>query len=84
MNQVSELFCGSIATCEDVTVNSDSWMGDTGATGHMTWDESKLTDLEDTCVPITVANGTRELCIKKGKLRGSTIRCGRITIISRI
>ena len=69
-NEVSELFCGSVATLENDTVKKGSWMGDTGATGHMTWDESELTDLEDTNVPITVANGGREVCRKKGKLLG--------------
>ena len=47
-------------------------MGDTGATGHMTWDQTELTDLVETCVPITVANGGREMCTMKGKFSGVT------------
>ena len=40
-------------------------MGDTGATGHMTWDETELTDLVEVQVPIRVANGNQEMCQKK-------------------
>ena len=47
-------------------------MGDTGATGHMTWNESELTDVVETYVPVIVANGAKEICRKKGKFKGFT------------
>ena len=34
VNEVSELFCGSVATHENKTVKQNSWIGYTGATGH--------------------------------------------------
>ena len=52
---------------KESNVKFGSWMGDTGAIGHMTWDKSELTDLVEVQVPICVANGNQEMCQKKGR-----------------
>jgi hypothetical protein len=45
-------------------VNSTTWLVDSGATSHMTWDRSLFTTFEviEPPVPVTIANGSSIPC----------------------
>ena len=57
--EVGALFCGSVNSHQTENPKYEDWMGDTGATGHMTWDKGELTDVVETYVHVVVANGAK-------------------------
>ena len=54
-------------------LDNDTWIGDTGASCHMTNDDAELFDVKTTSDSVTVGNKSKLVATKIGKLRATIV-----------
>ena len=62
-------------TVETITnLTKNTWIGDSGSTGHLTNELTGLNNIRDVCIPITVGDGATITATKIGDWKGIALQ----------